>query len=151
MRLSEHFTLRELTRSDTATRLDIDNTPNADEIETLKLVAENILEPVRKHFGFPFSPNSGFRCLELNRAIKSKDTSQHVLGQAVDLEVPSISNFDLAVWIRDNVPSYDQLILEFHVPGEPTSGWVHCSFKATGNRLAQLTIGSGGTKQGLIA
>ncbi len=151
MKLSEHFTLRELTRSDTATRRGIDNTPNEDEIENLKLVAENILEPVRKHFGFPFSPNSGFRCLELNRAIGSKDTSQHIRGQAVDIELPGIDNFDLAVWIRDNVPSYDQLILEFHVPGDPTSGWVHCSFKATDNRLAQLTIGPGGTFSGLVA
>jgi len=151
MQMSEHFTLRELTRSQTATRLGIDNTPNAEAIENLKRVAENILEPVRTHFGFPFSPNSGFRCLELNRAIGSKDSSQHILGQAVDIELPGINNFDLAVWIRENITSYDQLILEFHVSGEPTSGWVHCSHKATGNRQAQLTIGPGGTMQGLVA
>lgn len=128
MKLSKNFSLSELTKSDTADRLEIDNWPDEKyQIDNLRLVAENILQPVRDHFDIPFSPNSGFRCLELNRAIKSKDTSQHTKGQAVDLEVPGVSNYDLALWIQQNL-DFDQLILEFYTRGDPTSGWVHCSY-----------------------
>ena len=147
-KLSTHFSLRELVRSDTATRLGIDNTPDEETIECLRFVSSQLLEPVREHFGVPFSPNSGFRCLELNRALKSKDTSQHIKGEAVDIEVPGVSNFDLADWLRGNV-EFDQLILEFYTVGDPWSGWVHVSARASENRGQVLTIGPGGTSQGL--
>ena len=91
MKLSDHFSLSELTKSSTAERQGIANDPSEAEIENLILVCDNILEPVRNHYGIPFIPNSGFRCLELNRAIGSSDKSQHTMGKAVDFEVPGMS------------------------------------------------------------
>lgn len=127
MRLSPHFTLKELTASQTASRKGIKNEPNGPEVAALQLVCYNILEPVREHYDKPFSPSSGYRCLELNREIGSKDRSQHIKGQAVDFEIPGIENKELADWIEENC-QFDQLILEFHNPEEPNSGWIHCSF-----------------------
>ncbi len=155
MHLSDHFTLEELCKSHTAQRLEIDNSvdPETEDgrqvLIDLRRVCERILEPVRAHFGVPFAPSSGSRCLDLNRALKSRDTSQHVKGQAVDIEVPGIANFDLATWIRDNL-EFDQLILEFYTPGEPASGWVHCSNVENGNRGEVLTIGKQGTSKDLV-
>ncbi len=147
-KLSKNFWLSEFTRSDTAIRLDIDNWPDDQQVvDNLTKVVYNIVQPVRDHFGKSFSPNSGYRCLTLNRALKSKDTSQHVTGQAVDIEVPGISNYDLAVWIKDNC-EFDQLLLEFYYPGKPTSGWVHISFVE--NRKQILTINKTGTHGGLL-
>ena len=105
----------------------INNEPRAEVIKKLALVCRNILEPVRNHYGIPFSPSSGFRCLELNQAIGSTDKSQHVLGEAVDFEVPGVSNRETAFWIRDNC-EFDQLILEFHKEEDPNSGWIHGSW-----------------------
>ena len=127
MKLSDHFSLSELTKSSTAERQGIANDPSEAEIENLILVCDNILEPVRNYYGIPFIPNSGFRCLELNRAIGSSDKSQHTMGKAVDFEVPGISNKDVALWVQENC-DYDQLILEFYKEGQPSSGWVHCSY-----------------------
>ena len=127
MKLSAHFSLRELTKSQTATRLKISNEPGPAEIENLKAVCLNVLEPVREHYGIPFSPSSGYRCPALNKVLGSSDSSQHIKGQAADFEVPGISNMDVATWVMENC-SYDQLILEFHKRKDPHSGWVHCSF-----------------------
>lgn len=153
-KLSTNFTLEELCKSQTAARRGIDNMPREPEdeaiIENLTRVCERILQPVRDHFGVAFSPSSGYRCPELNEAIGSKDTSQHVKGEAVDFEVPGIANPELAAWIVENL-EYDQVILEFYTPGEPNSGWVHCSVTGGANRRVALTINSEGTQQGLIA
>jgi zinc D-Ala-D-Ala carboxypeptidase len=127
MILTQHFTLAELTKSETAIRKGIVNTPDEQAITNLTLVCNIILEPVREHYGIPFSPNSGFRCLELNRAIGSSDNSQHVEGKAVDFEVPGIDNKDVALWVKKNC-AFDQIILEFYKEGQPSSGWVHCSY-----------------------
>ena len=127
MMLSKHFSLSELTKSDTAIRKGIDNTPNDQEVENLILLCNEILEPVREHYGIPFAPNSGFRCLDLNRAIGSSDKSQHVSGKAVDFEISGLDNKEVALWVMDNC-DFDQLILEFYKEGEPSSGWVHCSY-----------------------
>jgi len=127
MKLSKHFSLSELTKSSTAERKGIANEPDEDAVENLLVLCSEILEPVREHYGIPFAPNSGFRCLDLNRAIGSSDKSQHVTGQAVDFEIPGVDNKDVALWVMDNC-DFDQLILEFYKEGEPTSGWVHCSY-----------------------
>ena len=137
MRLSKHFTLQELIKSSTAERRGIKNVPGRTEIDSLTLVCENILEPVREHYGVPMAPSSGYRCLELNQAIGSGDTSQHVKGQAVDFEIPGVPNRDLANWIMENV-DYDQLILEFYKKEDPNSGWVHCSYVNEENRKKAL-------------
>lgn len=150
MDLSDNFTLEELTKSSTAERADIDNDPGLSEISALVGLARNILQPVRDHFGIPFSPSSGYRCIALNRAIGSKDTSQHIKGEAVDFEIPGVSNYELAVWIRENL-DFDQLILEFYKSGDPYSGWVHCSYQVTGNNRKEcLTINRSGTFIGLV-
>lgn len=127
MNISPHFTLAEAIKSQTALRKGIDNKPDDAALTALKLVAEHILEPCRNHFARPFSPSSWYRGPELNRAIGSSDRSQHVKGQAVDFEIPGISNIELARHIADNL-DFDQLILEFWVDGNPTAGWVHCSY-----------------------
>jgi zinc D-Ala-D-Ala carboxypeptidase len=127
MMLSEHFSLSELTKSETAARKSIGNTPSGTEVENLIMLCDNILEPVRNHYGIPFAPNSGFRCPQLNRAIGSSGNSQHVKGEAVDFEIPGIENKKLALWVMENC-EFDQLILEFYKEDIPHSGWVHCSY-----------------------
>lgn len=140
MHISPHFTLQEASKSSTAIRLGIDNQPPALLIPSLRATAKNILEPVRVQFGTPFTPSSFYRCLLLNRAINSSDQSQHAKGQAVDFEVPGVSNIVLAHWVANNL-EFDQLILEFYQDGVPMSGWVHVSWTPTGRRNEVLTIG----------
>jgi hypothetical protein len=98
MELSRNFSLQELIKSDTAIRLDINNNPNSGQIEKLKALCENILQPVRD-----------------------------AKAEAADFECIGTDNAELADWIYANLP-YDQLILEFYTPGEPNSGWIHCSY-----------------------
>ena len=126
MNLTRNFSLLELTKSDTAIRKGIDNNPNADQVEKLKALCENILQPVRDHFG-RVKVTSGFRSVELCTAIGSSANSQHAKAEAADFECPGVDNAELADWIHKNLP-YDQLILEFYTPGEPNSGWIHCSW-----------------------
>ena len=126
MELSRNFTLTELTKSDTAIRKGINNNPNAEQIEKLKSLCENILQPVRDHFG-RVKVTSGFRSPELCQAIGSSINSQHAKAEAADFECVGVDNAELADWIHRELP-YDQLILEFYTPGEPNSGWIHCSF-----------------------
>jgi uncharacterized protein YcbK (DUF882 family) len=126
MQLSRNFSLQELIKSDTAIRKGIDNNPNADQIEKLKELCENILQPVRDHFG-RVKVTSGFRSATLCEAIGSSSRSQHCKAEAADFECVGIDNAELADWIKDNLP-YDQLIVEYYTPGEPNSGWIHCSY-----------------------
>ena len=144
--LSPHFSLAELTKSSTASRLNINNTPDDVSIEALKLVAVNILEPVRERYG-AFTPSSGFRCQKLNSAIGSNANSQHTRGEAVDFELVGVDNYNLACWCQDNL-KFDQLILECY-DGSPHSGWVHISYIENKNRSQVLTISSKGIFEGL--
>ena len=118
MNLSRNFTLQELIKSDTAIRLDINNNPNSGQIEKLKDLCENILQPVRDHFG-RVKVTSGFRSEQLCIKIGSSVNSQHARAEAADFEVMGTDNAELADWINQNL-DYDQLILEFYTPGEPT-------------------------------
>ena len=127
--ISPHFSYREMTRSDTALRLCIDNTPTPEHLNNLVLVCVHILEPVRNVFG-PVRVNSGYRSLALNMSVNPLTStidklSKHCTGQAVDFEVDGISNYELAVWCSKNLPDFDKIILEFYTPGQPNSGWVH--------------------------
>jgi zinc D-Ala-D-Ala carboxypeptidase len=149
MKLSEHFSLQELTKSSTAERRGIANEPDDEAVENLIMVCETILEPVREHYGIPFIPNSGFRCLELNRAIGSSDRSQHTTGEAVDFEVPGISNREVALGVKENC-RFDQLILEFYKEGDPSSGWVHCSYVIEGENRKSARIFDGKTWSDLV-
>jgi hypothetical protein len=136
MNLSRNFTLQELIKSDTAIRKGINNNPSAGQVEKLKLLCENILQPVRDHFG-RVQITSGYRSPELCIAVNSSLDSQHTKAEAADFECPDIDNAELADWIHKNL-EYDQLILEFYIPGEPNSGWIHCSYIPEGRRAQFL-------------
>ena len=126
MNLSRNFTLQELIKSDTAIRLDINNNPNSGQIEKLKALCENILQPVRDHFG-RVKVTSGFRSEQLCIKIGSSVNSQHAKAEAADFECVGVDNAEVADWIKMNCTT-DQLILEFYTPGEPNSGWIHASY-----------------------
>ena len=132
-KITQHFNLSELTRSATAQRHGLANDPGPTEKANLIQLATHILEPVRQYFGLAFYPSSGFRSPVLNQLVGSKSTSQHITGQAVDFEIPTIANRDLANWIKVNL-AFDQLILEFYHSDDPKSGWVHCSYRKDHNR-----------------
>jgi hypothetical protein len=149
MRLSRNFTLQELVKSRKAEELGVDNTPGQNEIENLKRVAEHILQPIRDHYKISFSPTSGYRCRALNRALGSRNNSQHIKGQAVDLKILGVPNYELAKWIKCNLV-FDQLILENHVMGDPSSGWVHCSYVPDSPRRQVLTIAGRTLRTGLV-
>jgi len=136
MNLSRNFTLQELIKSDTAIRKGIDNNPNADQIEKLKALCENILQPVRDHFG-RVKVTSCYRSPELCTAIGSSVNSQHAKAEAADFEVMGVDNAELADWIHREL-QYDQLIVEYYTPGEPNSGWIHCSYIPEGRRASFL-------------
>ena len=138
MNLSANFTLKELTKSDTATRLGLDNTPDEATIENLKLLCEKVLQPVREHFGQSVTVNSGYRSPESNAAVGGSKTSDHCKGQAADIEINGVANPDLAQWIMDNL-EYTQLILEFYTQGQPNSGWVHVSYDPNNLEKQELT------------
>ena len=135
MKLTANFSLLELTKSQTAERKGIDNTPSPEHQENLKLLCESVLQPVRDHFGKVVTISSGYRSPELCTAIGSKITSQHAKGQAADFEIFGVSNKELADYINENL-EYDQLILEYWKELDPNSGWVHCSYSA-GNKRKQ--------------
>ena len=126
MNLSRNFTLQELIKSDTAIRKGIDNNPNADQIEKLKRLCENVLQPVRDQFG-RVKVTSGFRSPELCLAIGSSIDSQHTKAEAADFECVGVDNAEVADWVYRNCQT-DQLILEYYTPGEPNSGWIHASW-----------------------
>jgi zinc D-Ala-D-Ala carboxypeptidase len=138
MNLTKNFTLAEMTKSETALRHDMDNTPGEQEIAALKLLCEKVLQPVRDHYGKGVKVNSGFRHPEVNAKVGGSKTSDHCRGQAADIEIPGVANADLAEWIKDNL-EFRQLILEFYTPGIPDSGWVHVSYVAEDNKKQVMT------------
>lgn len=127
MKLSKNFSLAEFTKSQTAVRRGIDNTPSLTAIDNLQLLVDNVLQPVRDHFGRSVTISSGYRSPQLNTAIGGSATSDHCLGMAADIEIAGVDNKELATYIRDNLP-FTQLILEFYIDGVPDSGWVHVSY-----------------------
>ena len=135
MKLSKNFSLNELTKSQTAIRMGIDNTSNTEQLVNLVVLVQQVLQPCREQFG-SISINSGLRVLELNQAIGSSDKSQHTKGEAADFEAYSISNRRLAEWIEEKL-DFDQLILEYPGP-DPRDGWVHCSYKRDGSNRKQV-------------
>ena len=137
MRLSANFTVQEFTKSQTAIRQGLDNKPSTIHLHNAKLLFGNVVQKVRDNFGVTVI-NSGYRGRALNEAVGGSTKSQHCKGEAVDIECPGTSNYDVANWIKENC-DFDQLILEFYTPGIPDSGWVHVSYKAEGNRKHILT------------
>ncbi len=144
MKLSEHFTLDEFTRSPTASRLRINNSPSADILARLSILALK-MEEVREAVGRPIGITSGYRCAELNKLVGSKPTSAHVRGEACDFHVDGMTHLDVIAAIRKAGIKFDQLILEFYSPG---GGWVHIGIADT-MRNQLLTINSSGTFAGI--
>ena len=129
MKLSEHLSLSEVTRSESAKRNQISNMPTGEHIANFMLLAEKIFEPIREHFGVPIHISSGYRSKELNAKIGGSATSQHCKGQAIDIDMDGstngVTNADVFEYIKDNLP-FDQLIWEFGNDINPD--WVHVSY-----------------------
>ena len=137
MQLSKNFNLVEMTKSQTATRKGIDNTPSPEHQANLQWLCMHVLQPIRDHFSQVVTVSSGYRSPELCTAIGSKITSQHAKGEAADFEIFGVSNKELADYINENL-EYDQLILEYWKESDPNSGWVHCSYSEGNNRKQYL-------------
>ena len=138
MNLTANFSLHELSKSETALRMGLDNTPDDEATENLRLLCEKVLQPVRDHYGKGVKVNSAYRSPESNAAVGGSKTSDHCKGMAADIEIPGVANADLAQFIMDNL-DYTQLILEFYTPGIPDSGWVHVSFDPNNLKKQELT------------
>ena len=138
MNLTRNITLEELTTSQTATRLKINNTPTPEIIENLKVVATQV-QKVRDHFGKPLIISSGYRSEKLNNAIGGARNSQHTKGEAIDIQSTNgYTNADIFNYIKNNL-DFDQLIWEYGTRKEPK--WVHISYKKSGNRKQILYVG----------
>ena len=132
MKLSKNLTLREATKSNTANRLGIDNTPEEFDIKNLRAIAEEVFQPLRDHFGVPLYISSGFRSKELNKVIGGSKYSQHKSGQALDIDADvygRVTNRELFRFIKENL-IFDQLIWEFGDDDSPD--WVHVSYRNEG-------------------
>jgi hypothetical protein len=154
MNLTENFTLSEMTKSETALRHDMDNSPDQTAISNLQALAVHVLQPVRDHYGKGVKVNSGFRHPDVNAKVGGSKTSDHCKGMAADIEIPGVPNAELAEWIRGNLP-FTQLILEFYTQGVPDSGWVHVSYDPANLKKQALTAVKQDGKtvylQGLVA
>ena len=139
MQLSEHLSLSEVTRSETAKRKGISNMPTEAHIANFKLLAENIFEPVRKHFGKPIFISSGYRSKDLNTAIGGALSSQHCSGEAIDIDMDGsngeVTNRMVFDFIKNKL-DFDQLIWEFGTDFNPD--WVHVSYTKGKNRKQKL-------------
>ena len=131
MNLSRNFTLQELIKSDTAIRLDINNNPNSGQIEKLKALCENILQPVRDHFG-RVKVTSGFRSEQLCIKIGSSVNSQHAKAEAADFEVMGTDNAELADWINKIHCSW--------IPDQPRASFLH-AYKSEGKTKYKPVLG----------
>jgi hypothetical protein len=137
MQISKHLSLAEVSRSETAKRRGINNTPSGEHLENFKKLAENVFEPIREHFGVPIHISSGYRSKELNAAIGGSLTSQHCQGEAIDIDMDgtSITNAQIFNFIKDNL-NFDQMIWEFGTNSNPD--WVHVSYESTGKQRKQI-------------
>jgi hypothetical protein len=139
MKLSEHLDLSEVIRSESAKRNGISNMPTEQHIANFKLLAEKVFEPIRAHFRCPIHISSGYRSIELNRAVKGSLTSQHCQGEAIDIDMDStpngVTNKMVFDFIKNNL-EFDQLIWEFGTNENPD--WVHVSYESTGKQRKQV-------------
>ena len=134
MNLSNNFTLKEMCKSATATRLGINNTPTEQHIRNLKELCIHVLQPARNKLG-RLGVNSGYRSPELCNAVGSNPRSNHAFGLAGDIEplLDGVSNFDLLLWIYNNC-EFKELIAEFFDKDDEDAGWVHVAYQAGNNK-----------------
>ena len=137
MKLSKNFSLAELCKSQTATRMGLDNNPSEDEQENLRLLCERVLQPIRDHFNHVVSISSGYRNSILSQKIGSSSKSQHCQGEAADFEIFGTPNNEVSDWIKENL-MFDQLILEYYNKDDPAGGWVHVSYNEKGSNRKQV-------------
>jgi hypothetical protein len=154
MNLTKNFTLSEMTKTETALRHDMDNSPDQTAISNLQALAVHVLQPVRDHYGKGVKVNSGYRSPDVNAKVGGSKTSDHCRGMAADIEIPGVPNAELAEWIRSNL-LFTQVILEFYTQGVPDSGWVHVSYDHENLKKQALTAVKEDGKtvylQGLVA
>lgn len=147
-KLTEHFTLEELTASEIGARNGWDNTPNEAEVQNLERLAL-MLEEVRKLLGKPIMINSAFRSKQVNDGVGSKDSSQHRIGCAADIRVPGMNPDEVCKAIIAARLPYDQIIREFYNPETKSGGWTHISVPNTKDmtpRRQALIIDKSGTR-----
>ena len=152
MKISDNITYAEAIHSNTAKRKGIDNTPNPTQVETMRLTAEKIFEPLREWAGGPIKVNSFFRSTELNTAIGGSKTSQHCKGQAIDIDdvFGYKTNSEMYAWVKENL-NFDQMIWEFGTDMNPN--WVHISYVSeedNRNRCLKAYKDDGRTKYKVI-
>ena len=139
MKISPNLNLAEITRSDTAKRHGIDNTPTAEHLENFKLLADKVFEPIREHFKTPIFISSGYRSKDLNAFIKGSASSQHCKVQAIDIDMDGsngeVTNRMVFDFIKNKL-DFDQLIWEFGTDFNPD--WVHVSYVKGKNRKQKL-------------
>lgn len=136
MQLSNNLSLKEVIKSNTAKRLGIDNTPTEEHLKNLKILAEELFQPLRDIIKYPIYISSGYRSKALNEAINGSENSQHCKGQALDIDMDisgtdNITNWDIFITIKEEL-EFDQLIAEHGELGEPD--WVHVSYVEGFNR-----------------
>tara|TARA_R100000278_G_scaffold106785_1_gene83366 strand:+ start:273 stop:734 length:462 start_codon:yes stop_codon:yes gene_type:complete len=138
-KISKHVSYREGTYSRTGERLDLDNTPNEEQLKCMKAIAEDVFEPLRKWVGGPIKINSFFRGEPVNTAIGGSKRSQHMKGQAIDIDdtFGHKTNAEMYHYIKDNL-DFDQLIWEFGTDDNPN--WVHVSYVTHRDNRKKLTI-----------
>ncbi len=136
-RISQHISYKEATFSQTATRKDIDNIPSEEILERMRVVAENIFEPLRAYVEGPIKINSFYRSIMLNTAIGGSKSSQHTRGEAIDLDdtLGCMSNKDMFTFIKDEL-DFDQLIWEFGDNENPA--WIHVSYVSPENNRRRI-------------
>tara|TARA_R100000781_G_scaffold104664_1_gene68414 strand:- start:120 stop:584 length:465 start_codon:yes stop_codon:yes gene_type:complete len=137
--ISEHISYKEATHSATALRRDLDNTPNNDQLKSMEEVAENLFEPLREWVGGPIKVNSFFRGEPVNTAIGGSKRSQHMKGQAIDIDdtFGYKTNAEMYHYIKDNL-DFDQMIWEFGDDKNPN--WLHISWVSHRPNRKKLTI-----------
>jgi len=137
MKISDHISMKEALRSNTAQRLGIDNMPDNDTLVTMQITAQHIFEPLRNHFNEPIYISSFYRSPELNKAIGGSAKSQHCKGEAIDIDdvYSKASNADFFNYIKNKL-EFDQLIWEFGDDENPA--WVHVSYSLGKNRMRIL-------------
>ena len=138
-KISKHISYHEGTYSRTAERRDLDNTPNKEQLKCMKEVAENLFEPLRKWVGGPIKINSFFRGEPVNTAIGGSRKSQHMKGQAIDIDdtFGHKTNAEMYHYIKDNL-DFDQMIWEFGTDKNPN--WVHISWVSHRPNRKKLTV-----------
>ena len=139
-KISEHLSLKEAVRSNTAARMGIDNNPTPNHLANLRIIAEKVFEPILAHFGKPITLSSGYRSKALNAVTPgSSETSQHCTGEALDLDqdgtTTGVTNRMVFEFIKNNL-EFDQLVWEYGTDQNPD--WVHVSYRATGKQRKQI-------------